>query len=537
MSVPHDASQNELSESGPADAAASTHRSSAAAFTRNSLLSVFRLLVSAAAALLLPGYLTHILPVKTYAAWVLILQLSAYVSYFDLGIQSGIAKFVAEYEARNDLDGASMHASAGLVLMSITSALGACLTLILAWQVPRLFRDMPAGLYSEARTSILLIGFSLSFLLFCSIFPSIFFGLQRYAIPTLITAADRIAYTVAVLLSAALHKGLAVMAAVTAIVHACTGVLQWAAWRRWVKGVRLHPMRLKGSVVWEMLGYCTTLAIWTAGMLCVSGLDVAIVGRYDYARTAYYSIATLPTNFVNSVLASALAPLIPASSALNVGRTSEQMGSLLARVTRYSTLLLLLTALPMLIAGYPILRIWVGADYAIHTFQFLRILVIANVIRNICLPYASFVVGTNNQRVATTTVICEALVNLSCSLYFVRHIGAIGVAYGTLIGAFISAGMHFAVSMHFTFSTFAVSRRRLFTSGILRPAIVALPTVLLLPFWWRDSNPALTPFLWAAWTVTTLFLACKIGLDASERQTLPKSMFRRLAPLIRLLTS
>src|ERR1700677_3772967 len=84
----------------------------AATFTRNSILSVGRVFVSATIAFVLPSYLTHKLSVTTYAAWVLILQVSAYVSYLEFGIQTGISKYVAEYEARNDASGSSKRASA-----------------------------------------------------------------------------------------------------------------------------------------------------------------------------------------------------------------------------------------------------------------------------------------------------------------------------------------------------------------------------------------------------------------------------------------
>ena len=77
----------------------------AATISRNigaSLARVAVVALVALVALVLPAYLTHHLPVKTYAAWVLILQLAAYVSYLDLGIQTAVAKFVAEYDARGD---------------------------------------------------------------------------------------------------------------------------------------------------------------------------------------------------------------------------------------------------------------------------------------------------------------------------------------------------------------------------------------------------------------------------------------------------
>ena len=89
------------------------HSGHVATLSRNAAIGLVRVAVSSLVALVLPAYLTHRLPVATYGAWVLILQLSAYVSFLDLGIQTGVSKFVSEYEARGDEAGAGRYASAG----------------------------------------------------------------------------------------------------------------------------------------------------------------------------------------------------------------------------------------------------------------------------------------------------------------------------------------------------------------------------------------------------------------------------------------
>jgi O-antigen/teichoic acid export membrane protein len=138
-----------------------SQRSFATKLSQNILASLARVIAVSLVALALPAFLTHHLPVTTYAAWVLIIQLGAYVSYLDLGIQTGVSKFVAEFEARGDIAGAGRHASAGLALMFFAGLLGVLLTCGLAWQVPRLFHDMPNKLYHDVRVSVLLVGWSL----------------------------------------------------------------------------------------------------------------------------------------------------------------------------------------------------------------------------------------------------------------------------------------------------------------------------------------------------------------------------------------
>ncbi len=512
----------------------STPRSgSAKTFTRNAFISVGRLFLSTLVALVLPAYLTHKLPVRTYSAWVLILQMSAYVGYLDFGVQTGISKYVAEFEARCDSIGSGMRASAGLAIMLCTSIVGVLLTLALAWRVPQIFGEMPPALYRDVRLSLVFVGISLSFGLFCSVFSSIFLGLQRYTVPTVLALLNRFFFTGVVVAAVARHSSLAWMGALVALVNIVTGLLQFAAWRRYVSHVRLSLRNLDFGMVRKMLAYCSALAVWSAGMLCVSGLDVTIVGKYAFDQTAFYAVATLPTNFMLSIMGAALGPLLPTASALAVSRSPAQMGDVLNRTTRYSTILLLFSGLPLLVGGYWVLRLWVGESYALHAIAFLRILVVANVIRSVCMPYASMLVATDSQKVAIAGATSEAVVNVVASVYLVQRVGAVGVAYGTLLGAFVSVAMHFAVSMHFTFSKFSVSRLRLLSAGMLRPLLIVVPTAVLWRSWWT-VGPPLVPWPYVVgWLVSTLLLGWFGTIDAAERKALLGIVRRRLERLSR----
>src|SRR6516162_3265817 len=219
--------------------ASAKNRGPAAAFSRNAAAGLVRLFVSSLVGLVLPAYLTRHLPVKTFSAWVLILQLSAYVSYLDFGVQTGVAKYVAEYEAKADREGAARCASAGFAILLVAGLLGVLLTLILAWRVPQLFRDMPAFLYRDVRISVVLIGMSLSFGLASSAFSGIFLGLQRYAVPMAIAVINRILFMTVVCSAAFLRSGLAAMGTAAAAVNVLTALLQIAAWRKLAHTIRV----------------------------------------------------------------------------------------------------------------------------------------------------------------------------------------------------------------------------------------------------------------------------------------------------------
>ena len=252
-------------------------------------------------------------------------------------------------------------------------------------------------------------------------------------------------------------------------------------------------------------------------MLFVGGLDLTIVGHYSFGETAYYSVAASPTTLVLMIIAALTGPLLPATSALSVQRNCTQMGSVLVRSTRYATILLALTGLPFLVIGYPILRVWVGPVYAEHSVRILRILIVANIIRNLCAPYATMVVAMSRQGVATASAITEGVVNLVSSIWLVQHIGALGVALGTLLGAIAGVAMHFGVSMRYTESSIFVSRKELLIKGILHPMVIVIPSLVLVGRW-LPTLPSMTLQLYALCAGTTVLLAWFVSMTRDDRK-------------------
>jgi O-antigen/teichoic acid export membrane protein len=484
---------------------------------KNSAANVTRIAVTSLVSILLPAYLTYHLPVKTYGAWVLILQLSAYVGYLDFGVQAAISKHIAEYETRRDYVACERCASVGLVIMLVASTLGVLLVLILAWQVPAIFHTMPQSLYHDVRLSVLFVGVSMSVSLATSAFVAIFLGLQRYRVPMVITIISRLLFGAVICVAVASHSSLATMGAAAGCANILTALLQFAAWRKLAQHIRVSLHAIDVTMLTKMLRYCAVLTVWSVCMLFVSGLDITIVGHYSFSDTAYYAIATSPTSLILMIIAALMGPLLPATSALSVLRSPAQMGNMLLRSTRYATIVLFLTGLPFLVTGYVILRLWVGTLYALHSVQFLRILILANIVRNLCAPYATMVVATSRQRVATAAAVTEGTVNLVSSIWLARHIGTLGVALGTLLGALAGVAVHFVVSMGYTKSTLAISRMDLFIKGMVRPAAVAIPSGLLVWRWWRAGAPAMTVYLYSGWIVSTLVLAWFVSMSRDDR--------------------
>jgi O-antigen/teichoic acid export membrane protein len=495
---------------------------------QGSASNTLRLLLSILSAAFLPPFLVRHLSQAEYSAWVLILQLSAYVSLLDLGLQTAVGKFVAEYHAMGDRETNRRLVSTSLSTIIGAAVIAAGFVVVMVVRVPELFHQMPQGLLSEVRLSLLVVGLSSAFALPFSPFLSVFTGLQDYGFPTVLTIISKVLSGMALMALLVLHRGLVELALAIAFFNVATALAQFQGWRKYARELVAFsfPFFDRKSAI-QLTKYSGVLVIWTLAGLCVSGLDLVIVGHFDYKNTGFYAVGASVTNFMLMIVTGTMGPLIPAISSLQAGRTPGQIGDLTVRATRYGTLLICLSGLPLVIGAYPLLNLWVGREYAVHSVLFLQLLVLGNIIRQLAYPYSLVVVATGKQHLATGAAIAEAVVNLGLSIWLAQRMGALGVAIGTLAGAFVSLCLHFVVSMRLTKPTVSFERQRLLMQGLLRPLACILPSLLLYPYWERRQMIASNSPLLVVWFVCTAAIAWTIGLKAVERHHIIMAVLRR----------
>jgi O-antigen/teichoic acid export membrane protein len=138
-------------------------------------------------------------------------------------------------------------------------------------------------------------------------------------------------------------------------------------------------------------------------------------------------------------------------------------------------------------------------------------------VRQFISPYILIVVATGRQHLGVVAAIAEACVNIVLSIWLVQKIGAVGVAIGTLVGAFVGVGIHVVVSMHLTQSTIQLQRRRFLSQGLFRPLLMIIPSLFLYPFWRQLSMLPAQPAIIALWVLLTLGLGWTVGLRPEDR--------------------
>jgi O-antigen/teichoic acid export membrane protein len=153
----------------------------------------------------------------------------------------------------------------------------------------------------------------------------------------------------------------------------------------------------------------------------------------------------------------------------------RSLGRLVITCTQGAAALLFFTGLPTLIYAEPLLRLWIGGQYVQAGQPLLVVLLIANMIRLLTAPYAVVLISTGQQRFIKVSPLIEGFTNLIASVVLGAAMGAIGIAYGTLLGAIVGVAAHFFVSMPRTNPALEFSRLDLIRTGILTPSLAASP--------------------------------------------------------------
>lgn len=472
-------------------------------------------------ALLLPPFLVRKLSVEAYGTWALVLQVALYFGFVDFGIQTAVARFVAHADELNDPEQRDGIASTALLCLILASALGLFVVGFISWQLPHLFKAMPASLHWDAKIAMLLMGGSFALGLPVSVIHAVFIGQQRNIIPVSIVIGHKFAMAALIIVVVLRQSGMAAMGAAVALANLLSYGASYLAWRTWAPNVRIRLALASKIYAKKISGYSFTLGVWSLAMLMISGLDLSIVGVYDYPASAYYAVAAVLTNFVVLTQNSIFAAILPASAVLNARGDSRRLGVLLVSSTRYGLLILLGMSLPLILLGRFILGVWVGKAYAVHSTLIMQVLVVANVVRLSFLPYATLLLGMGEQRKVILSPLAEGVTNLLASVFGAYLLGAIGVAIGTLIGSFVGVGFNLFYNLPRT-SAIVIDRASLMKEGLVRPLVCVVPFVLLL-LWQAATRHMLNGieflFLGIAF-ITSGFLFWSYGLLGSERRKL-----------------
>jgi O-antigen/teichoic acid export membrane protein len=462
-------------------------------FAKNAIANLGRGGMGAILALLLPPVLVRHMSAASYAVWVLVLQTAGYITYLNFGLQTAIGRYVAFANEKNDLEQRDSVFSTALVGLCAAAFISLVCLAVAIMVAPAVFPAVPSSLVPQMRLALLLVGFSLAVELPASACSGVFIGMERYEIPAIIGGVARVGSAVAVIAAALAGRSLVAMAAIIAISNLLSYGAQFLFLRRVAGDVRFQRSLVRRSTARELSGYCFGLTVMSFSMLLVTGLDLLLVGRFEFTAVTPYSVSATMITFISGALFAIINVIMPHAATLRAREKAEEMGDLVISATRISVLLLVLTGIPILMYAKTILHVWIGQQYADVGAPLLQILVVANIIRLVGAPYSVVLIAAGQQNYIKVSPLSEGISNFVASVVLGLLLGGVGVALGTLLGSVVSVASHLLYSMPRTHSVIRFSRRQLLLDGLLWPLLWTCPLILAAAVSWRGvaiSSPA-----------------------------------------------
>jgi O-antigen/teichoic acid export membrane protein len=497
-----------------------------ASVTKNSLANLFRVGSSWIITLFLPPLLIRVMDKPAYAVWLLLLQLAAYITFFDGGIQMAIARYVARHQALGARDNLARTLSSVGFILILSSLISILIVALASWQLTSVFRSIPVGISSSARLALFVVGTSFALNLPFSVLAGFFVGRQQYEIGAFAISTGKFAGALGSGWAAYRHEGLLIMAIWIAAGNLIQALIYSFFWKRSETQGLLRPSWVERTVAREFVIFCSAMLVSQFSAILITGMDMPVVAAFDFRSAAYYGIASVLSNILAVPHGAVVSSLLPVAAEISASEDPGRLGQVLLRTTRFGTSVLCLITLPLFLLLPLFLKVWVGADYAAHSLLLGEILIVAQFIRLTMYPYAlvGFVGGQQHRMLISP--LAEGISNLVCSLVLVQVMGARGVALGTLIGAVVGVWLHFTVSMKRT-DCIRIRRSKLLAQGIMKPLALTLPFLFLGFLYGRFHLPLFKVSLTAVAECALFFLFWKFIFDDAERGAVLKLLRRR----------
>lgn len=195
--------------------------------------------------------------------------------------------------------------------------------------IPHFFGSIPHSLIKEVQVSTLIQGAMCSLLLIGNVFGGVLAGLHRLEVCAAPVAISRTTGAVAVLIIASHSNSLILMSAALGTFNLVAGVAQFVMCRRVLPSMRLQISLVSTRALRELLHFATGLLAWSGAGFLISGLDLVIVGHFDFRSVGAYAVATNVVLMITALYSSVAGGMMNPIAALYTQSDFRQIGQMM----------------------------------------------------------------------------------------------------------------------------------------------------------------------------------------------------------------
>ncbi len=401
---------------------------------RGIYVNYLHLFVGFLAVFILTPIMIRYLGQTAYGLWAVFYSSIGYFALFDFGMNTAVAKYTAEYRAKDQKENLTKLVSTTFTAFIFISCFIVLICIVITPFVPGLFK-IPESLISEGKTTFLIMGFNVALMLLGGVFGNIIYGYQRVDIWKTFSIIQLIANALFTILLLRLGFGLTGVA-VAYILSTLTLISLYLLFLHRSKyGIVVNPRLADAKIFKETAPYSIRTFLLGITNRLLNYTDYIVIGIFlgAISVTPYeivYKLCFLAT-YSFSVISSTIFPRFSKLYALG---DIEGLRGLYLKTVKVSVGIMMPVTIFLLFFGCEFINLWVGpGNFA--GMKILLVLLLMNFIHVVGTPAASLLQGIGKNREFVYSEVINAVLNLALSIVLIRSMGLIGVALGTLVAS------------------------------------------------------------------------------------------------------
>ena len=373
---------------------------------------------------------------------------AGFLSISDLGLQSGVTRFVADADGRGQRERISEVVSSAFALLSAAAVVAVAILLTLSFVASRVFTHVHGvALQNDLHLLLVLFAAEAFFGLPALAFVGVLQGLQRYGWIKVIDLSRQILYTVLALIVLLTGQGVVAFGAAMISGTLLAAVGYAVAARILCPDLRISPRLVNRAALRPLAGFSVWVFITRIMGVIWAQMDTLILSVLVGINVlAGYSIIARLESAVSYPLSFTAAAVVPAAANLRAQDSRVRLRDLLIRGTRYTLALSMPVTIAAMILAHPLIVAWVGSAYTrfVGPAQLFLTYQLLSCTANIAL---TILIGIGRIKAVTAYVTLAVAVNLVLSIALAKPLGVTGVIIGTLVGYGITVPLYIRLAL------------------------------------------------------------------------------------------
>lgn len=312
----------------------------------------------------LPRLISDHLGQDLLGVWDLGWTLVFYTGLLALGTRGAVARYVARYRAKGEMDQLNILVNSSLALLLIGCAIGIMAAGAFAYYVPFLLTKADASIIGEARWVIFLLTASAALQLPGGVFNAIITGSERFDMLNIARGARDIGVLIA---SAILLYGgfsLVWIAGLVLAAELVGDVSKFLVARRLIPTIQISPRYCRWNTTREMVSFGGKTVVRN---LCRGGTyqfnSLLVTAYLGPSVLAVFARQRAPVSHAMKFMNQYAQVFIPKSSSMDAAGDTASLQRLLILSTKFGFYLTLPIIALLLVMGTPLMTLWMGPNY------------------------------------------------------------------------------------------------------------------------------------------------------------------------------